>query len=284
MTDKELNTVRHLTEKFFNATLSASEEQALYSYAEELAGDNPSSLTSDPQLLNDLELIRSLKRHSEATLEALTLLTPPSLETTLENHISRLARTDRKKFFFKRAISLSSAAAILAAVATIGFKAYDQSGNEKPVAHTYATLSAPLNDQEIKTSETESPNLNTHSFNATEKSLTHPAAKASHAPKTRHALPSEPSLQTATAVLASVQEKIILPDFADPEINIMPLIAAASIDPSSVVMQPLSTISQTVCNVYESVDAVSMSFAGISDALDLVNSSLALVSPSSIDL
>ena len=284
MTDKELNTVRHLTEKFFNATLSASEEQALYSYAKELAGDNPSSLTSDPQLLNDLELIRSLKRHSEATLEALTLLTPPSLETTLENHISRLAKADRKKFFFKRAISLSSAAAILAAVATIGFKAYDQSGNEKPVAHTYATLSAPVNDQEIKASGTESHNHNTPSFNATEKPLTRPAAKASHAPKTRHALPSEPSLQTATAVLASVQEKIILPDFADPEINIMPLIAAASIDPSSVVMQPLSTISQTVCNVYESVDAVSMSFAGISDALDLVNSSLALVSPSSIDL
>ncbi len=84
--------------------------------------------------------------------------------------------------------------------------------------------------------------------------------------------------------MGAIHEKIRIPDFSDPMIDVMPMITAASIDPANIVIQPLSTISQTVCNVYESVDAVSASFAGIAETLDLVNSSLALVSTTSLDL
>lgn len=282
MTDKmiknDLHTVRQLTEKFFNATLSDHESERLSGYAEELTGKNPPFEINDMQLLNDLELIKSLNSHSEACLEALALQTPQELELKLESHISRLARDSRRRMIFKRILPSAAAAAVVAVVATIGFKATEGIGITGHDSQQYASVTPAL-----KSENTLSSQMNAKSETPVFAELNRPikpspAAKVSHAATITPVIPPPAIKAIATAATATLPEKINIPNFSDPVIDVMPMIAAASIDPSKVVLQPLSTLSQTVCNVYESVDAVSSSFAGIAETLELVNSSLALLS------
>ena len=276
MANNDIYTVRQLTEKFFNATLSDQESERLSGYAEDLTGPNPSFEVNDMQLLNDLELIKSLNSHSEAYLKALALQTPPELEQILDNQISKLARSSRRRLIFKRLIPMTAAAAVVAVVATVGFKATEGINMENPQKLQYA--STPDNAEAGKqsspqlTGSSESP-----SFIEINKPVEHVAAKVSNSPALHQALSVQTAQALSAVAIATEPEKINLPYFSDPVIDVMPMIAAASIDPSNIVIQPLSTLSQTVCNVYESVDAVSSSFAGIAETLDLVNSSLSLL-------
>lgn len=278
MIKNDLHTVRQLTEKFFNATLSDQESERLSGYAEELTGENPPFEINDMQLLNDLELIKSLNRHSEACLEALALQTPPELELKLERHISRLARESRRRLIFKRILPSAAAAAVVAVVATIGFKATEGTGITGHESRQYASVTPALKSENTSSSQV-NVKSETPVFAELNRPVQHsPMVKTQHTAAIPPVIPA-PALQAiATAATATLPEKINIPNFSDPVIDVMPMIAAASIDPSKVVIQPLSTLSQTVCNVYESVDAVSSSFAGIAETFELVNSSLALLS------
>lgn len=283
MTNIELNTVRQLTEKFFNATISENEAERLSGYAEVLAGDNPSFKVSDSKLLNDLTLIRALNCHAEACLKSISAETPRELETKLDEHISRLAGASRKRVVFKRLISFSSAAAVIAAVATFGLRYIGNGRSESEISSGYASVQSHFCIPEAIAPQSENTAAHT-TIPEVQKHAALTSARVSHTATIHPVIPSRPSEQSVTTPMGPIHEKIRIPDLSDPMIDVMPMIAAASIDPANIVIQPLSTISQTVCNVYESVDAVSASFAGIAETLDLVNSSLALVSTTSLDL
>jgi hypothetical protein len=90
-----------------------------------------------------------------------------------------------------------------------------------------------------------------------------PAPSASNSPKAAKApIPSQ-----AIA-------KINLPDITNPVLEITPIIASATLDPSLVMAQPLSTLSQAIDNVYESFNTLSKALSGANDALDALSSGL----------
>ena len=120
MTEHDLNTVRHLTEKFFNATISEAEMSLLDKYAESILSGKENGVMPDRMLLNDLSVVAALHQLNLRTLDNLSAQTPPGLEARLEKHISRLSASSRKRRWRLAATYSGAAAAIAGIILTIG--------------------------------------------------------------------------------------------------------------------------------------------------------------------
>lgn len=104
MTEHDLNTVRHLTEKFFNATISEAEMSLLDKYAESILSGKENGVMPDRMLLNDLSVVAALHQLNLRTLDNLSAQTPPGLEARLEKHISRISASSRTEMATRRHI------------------------------------------------------------------------------------------------------------------------------------------------------------------------------------
>lgn len=280
MTDINQNTVRQLTEKFFNASISDREMSLLSECARNLTGDNPSVMITDRQLLDDLKFIALLDRHSDAALQLIADTTPAGLRTRLDNHISGLARSSRRHTILTRILPAAAAAAVVLIFLTTGIiinsdKTATDSLPPVAKADTEATANNPAEETDSRKETTSIPE------SLFPKECHSP--EASSIAQVKNPVPS-PGLnqdnQQGSGTMA-IPADLKLPSIPDPLLDIKPMITSITIDPSALMIQPLSTLSQTVCNVYESVDIVSSAFADIAETIDMVNSSLAMMVPSS---
>ena len=276
MTEQNIHTVRQLTEKFFNATISQKESKVLADIARDLAGDNPTCRISDMQLLQDLKVVAMLNECASATLQAFSLKTPQGLEQRLSNHISSLAADTRRKRFRRIILPAAGVAAAATLLISVGVNMRFGAESETPLSPSlYSENSAPSTVEE--TSSNPIPNIVAEAAPVIAKSstpvikngVTNKRKNVSYSPATSSPVIMETEIK--------IPESIELPTFSDPVLEVIPAIAAATIDPSQLALQPLSTLSQTVCNIYESADMVATALAGISETFEMVNSSLSML-------
>ncbi len=270
----DINTVRQLTDKFFNATITEKENEALAKFAKELTENGNNIVSSDPQLMADLQMIASLNDFSSHTLASLASRTPEGLEERLEKSISAMARESRWKRIKTAFIPAISAAAAVALIFTIGYRytgaPEPQPSNENLNTTIYiAKIAEPKPVLQMTQAESAPKAVAENSKNAKK------AAKSAGAVK--HMMKN--SIQSVVDEPEEQFAEIKLPENIGTIENIIPVLAAATIDPAQIALQPLSTLRNSVCNAYESVDMVSTAFAGIAETFSMVNNSLALLNP-----
>lgn len=91
-----------------------------------------------------------------------------------------------------------------------------------------------------------------------------PAAVARHLPDRKPV--SDPI--ASLSPLASLSEQLDV---------VSPALTAAYVDPAQIALQPLSTISQTIDDVYESIDMVTRALSGMSYTFETASEGLALI-------
>ena len=281
MTEHDLNTVRHLTEKFFNATISEAEMSLLDKYAESILSGKENGVMPDRMLLNDLSVVAALHQLNLRTLDNLSAQTPPGLEARLEKHISRISASSRKRKWRLAATYSGAAAAIAGIILTIGLPSRQPSFPDTNPLPASGQLAAVASTPTAEESHAIDPTTITVAAPGNASVRIQYKSIRKDKKKTTNVTTLNLKAETKTPLPEplSLPPNMKIPDFTEPVAEIRPMLAAAIIDPSEIVMQPLTTLSQTVSNVYESVDIVSSAFAGIADAFEMVNSSLALLSP-----
>lgn len=265
-------TIRTLIQRFFDATISPEEMDTLLAVAscpEKYLGDNKNAV-----LAADLTLIASLGTASERILEAAV---PPGLEQKLERHISRLAGKPklRKKWLY----SLSAAAAI-AAIFTIGIKV-------SVMQPSMPTLDA-IDSSDTSTFALALPPLekNVEVKNLGETaSVSSPVASVRVSGKTRKpkvyvkSCPAQSAEKIEPVQIHDVLPSLgKMPSVSDLMADITPTLSVVSIDPAGILAQPLSTLSQSVDNVYESLDIVAKALSGVNASITSAAEGLAPVS------
>lgn len=274
MTTYDIDTVRLLTEKYFNATITEKENEALASFAKELADKGDSIVFPDPQLMADLQMIAALNDFSANTLAAIASTTPKGLEEKLETSISRLARASRWKRIKKAFIPAVSAAAAVALIFTVGYRItiapQPQQSDENRNTRIYIAKIVDPTQVSQMTQVVATPLASTETSNTSHKVTSPNGPIKTKAKKNIQPIVSEPIEQ---------QAEVKIPENIEPIENIIPVLAAAKIDPAQIALQPLSTLQNSVCNACESVDLVSTAFAGIAETFSMVNNSLALLNP-----
>jgi len=252
--------IKTLTERFFDATIRSEEMDVLLTVAscpEKFLKGKP-----DDALEADLTVIASLGTASENILAADI---PSGLEQKLESHISRLSG---RSAFRRKWIYPVSAAAAVAAIITTGINLTDY------------TTDTPGQTAEVHTG---SPAISPASPSAEREflrsgtgiaSVPAPAAPASISGKTRKLkIPEDINKPQDTERTEPTQIHDILPTFSrippvsDLVADITPTLSTVTIDPAWILAQPLSTLSQSVDNVYESLDIVAKAFSGVNASI-----------------
>lgn len=112
--------LRHLVDAYFNATLTEEESRILTDFI--LKSDSGSDyLTGDEFLDEEIRIIRTLHAFSVTELESIT---PKSLESDLDRHISKLARAARFRFRKIYAAVSAAAAVVLIVIAGINYNTF----------------------------------------------------------------------------------------------------------------------------------------------------------------
>lgn len=250
--------IRVLIQRFYDATISPEEMATLLAAAscpEKYVTDG-----GDAQLAADLSLIASLAPASQTVLESDI---PAGLEQRLGRHISQLARKPSAK---RRWLYSISAAAAVAALLSIGIKV---TVTQPSLPTQYAATVA----------GTPAPAAPAAEYNGSEQ----PVRETTPAPATAH--PARISRETMKMVKPEPQEHKIpdriegntelppigealaslgkMPSASDLVADVTPTLSVAAVDPVWILAQPLSTLSQSVDNVYESLDIVAKALSGV---------------------
>lgn len=243
--------------------------------ARDLAGENPTCEINDRQLLQDLRVVAMLNECASATLKDFSLKTPEGLEERLSNHISSLTANTRRQRFRRIIFPSVSVAAAATLIISVGV-------NMRFGAESGTPLSPPLYPEISAISGNEETSSNPMSNIVAEAAPTiakksMPVIKNGVAKRYNVSHSSATPSQAITDIEIKIPTSIELPLFSDPVLEVIPAIAAATIDPSQLALQPISTLSQTVCNIYESADMVATALSGISETFEMVNSSLSML-------
>lgn len=265
----DIEGLRLLAQKYFDASITIEETAELLA-----AVSAPGSLghiaKTDPELASDISLI--LHIYSLPSAGACTAV-PDGLEERLDRHISILARKPRS-LFRKWVIAASSAAA--AAIIAITTVSIHDSSQPSGIASADSaelfpelTLSLPSAGEaagiaSIDKADTDAP----LPAEQTERHAASPLRKRVPAsPRKVSAAQLETVVSAEATISAAMPDIASLPYFAEPVAEIVPAIAAATIDPVNIMIQPLSTISQSFDNVYESLDIVSKAFSDVNTVI-----------------
>lgn len=264
-------TIRTLIQRFFDATISTEEMDTLLTVAscpEKYLKDNKNAV-----LAADLTLIASLGTASEKILVADI---PSGLEQKLERHISRLAGKPklRKKWLF----SISAAAAVVA-ILTVGIKV---SVTQQSMPTQYAIDSPDTSALSLALPTLE--NIGKEENVRRTAPGSSPVASVRISEKTRKLkVPVNKTAAGSTEKSEPVQIHEVLPSLGtmpsvgDLVADITPTLSAVAIDPAGILAQPLSTLSQSVDNVYESLDIVAKAFSGVNASITSAAEGLAPV-------
>lgn len=284
--------IRQLVERFFEADLSPDEEMRLLLFAKKFAENIHSSRPfNEGQISADLLLIAALDDLKAETLAGLAASTPPTLERSLDAHISSLAAKEKRKAILPTWLRFTAAAAVLALVAITALRITDFNSCTHPGqsavaelsnvrSYSTSTKSSYENRRKIDNRQQITEANKTNTSKQTKKDRHHTVSTAeSRIPETvTMALASVrineqeiPQLVSALSAVPAISEEVIEATEA------VPLVATAKAEANRVLLQPITTLGQSIDNVSESVAVMSEAFAGIASSFDAVNSSLAVL-------
>lgn len=282
MTTPDIKNLGILIEKYFSAQISPQETLILSETASEIL-QNPGNLSlSHPKLLADLAVIRGLEDYLSVQREGDSINIPDGLESMLNRHISSLARKDRAKAFRRRILHMASCAAAIALFATVGFRYLgEEKLSDVPSRSQQTEIAASLDNHPDSSGTITIPPITDVTKKISESAT---LAKASSHQPSRHAASvvssgsdlkmREKHSEMLPEAILSTAASIKIPDFPVMITDISPMIAAASIDPAKIMIQPLTTFGQTVFNVCETADIISDAFSGISQTLAMVSETI----------
>lgn len=278
--------IRMLLGKYFDATISSDEMERLDAYADTLASGALPCLDQDTA--ESLNMIFSLRQYGEFVIGP-TAAIPEGLEEMIDSHISKLAADTRRSFLRRRLLRFSAAAAAAGILAMAGISYVSQpslpSPDRLPMMATVSEASNPDS---------------THTFPpATDQSSTDSAEAAAipplHSPE-KYAESNPPSRKAAAGDMEPAECRQSLTAKADKALEALPDISLEAfsiseeafrvtppqvtipMETAGILRQPLSTLSQSINNIYESVGMVSEALSGVSLSLEAVSSSLCLLS------
>lgn len=266
-----------LVDGFFNASLNSEENAQLHRLCSAIAaGECPTGL--DDHLKRELCAINEIKSFMHSELETLAESTPGRVETMLDSHISVLARRDRVASWRRKIIPFASAAASVALLLTLGWNFF-----LKPSSADSLTTSG-ITQSEISPDSSHIASNVGSLLQTPADSLPHQQimpisngnmklAQASHRKSSAKSRKLHPAT-TPKADSGNTEATFRLPDFPEMIPEISNYVAAASIDPSRLIIQPLTTIRQGFSNAHIAADLVSEAFAGISETFAMAGSSL----------
>lgn len=260
----------NLLERFFAGETTPEENMILSCEAEVLA-DKAGKASREDEADEGLRLIAALDG-----LGRTPAFEPPAdLEDRLERHISRLAYRSRRR----RRLRWLSCAATGALVLSLAPSLLRQESAD-PVRIAAADPSCVLTDTSAAPRKQSMPHeavspaplvARLSDSGAGEDSpkekramTPSPAAVARHLPDRKPV--SDPI--ASLSPLASLSEQLDV---------VSPALTAAYVDPAQIALQPLSTISQTIDDVYESIDMVTRALSGMSYTFETASEGLALI-------
>ena len=280
MTKFNLHTVRTLADKYFEASITREESDILREAATEIIADPGSLPDEDPRLFSDIQVIASIFSCMDSETAEISGSAPAGLEMMLDKHISTLARKSRASIFRRVLIPVASCAAVAAILLTIGINLRTDSDDTllQPLQPATSSITAMVTASDTVAASpatvlpVEAPNQ---------------IATASAAPSVRKRKSPTPQIHTVSLakpeILPAIQPATIttakLPEVPEFITDITSMVAAASIDPTKVMIQPITTYSQVVFNVCETADLVSEAFSGISQTLAMVSHSISTAEP-----
>lgn len=307
MTDNntlQIHDVRKMLGQYFDATISPTDMAKLKTIAGRLA----SGLFAcpDDSVRNDLMLIYSLSEFASESLSTVADRIPDSLEDRLNNHISMLAaetRRKRRKKFIAGMTAFSAAASVIALMGVVGFKYLSHNDLPSPTESRILIADVSLSEKtdpipSIKSSSTEeNPLLPTAASAFTDAPIKSAAAPAAKSKNTRRKsskktsgtpennLPEEPVSQKDVFLAEANEALNPVPPFAkdaysvsEEAFRVVPSGVTAYVETTHILVQPLSTLSQSIYNIYESMEVVSEALSALPTAFDAVSSSLLLLS------
>lgn len=283
--------------KYFDATISPMEMDQLEAIASGVDSGKLSCL--DKGAIESLRLINAISRYAANSFDEFAGSLPQGLEDRLNVHISMLAAKDKschKRPWLRKATIYSAAAAVAGILAVAGYHLMPLPDN----GHSPSTIMIANISQEENSGETNEDSV----IAPTRKSLTPPQgiAKAGPAKSSQTKAISVSKIQrkndiskdkttiTDTDITNSYAEKAdealsAIPPFtedafilSEEAFRVMPTGVTAYVETSQLLLQPISTLSQSINGIYESVEIMSEALSGVSTALEAVNSSLALLS------
>ncbi len=287
--------LKQLTKKYFEATLSPEEEQRLLSFAKEFAGNGGSSpFITDAVLQADLRLIADMSSLGEEMIRHMADSAPEALELRLENHISNLAEASRRhKTLIPAWLKFSSAAAVAVLAVTAGLHVVEK---EAATPH-HDTIFVAKNTPETTPASVDEkasaplPVVNSRPVIAqasTPKENSGRSRKRQRPDDRQTGGPAviPESVTQALAVInineAEVEESAsalaMVPTISEDVREVMPTMIEAKIETDRLLLQPMTTLSQSFDNVYESVAILSEAFSGIASTFNAVNTSLSTLS------
>lgn len=299
--DIDIKMTASLLESFFNASISPDDERRLFHIAN-FFKRNPEKIPpgTDRRLVSDLLMVATLKESLEMISMQAASSAPPQLEETLDRHISRLASTERRKTAWRWLKGLSAAAAV-AAIVVAGMEVADfesPSDNKTILAYsgpaetyneslpsslrpdTSATAGKSIAEKSLsRVSPSSSPVKSVTPGHRENRSKT-PPAQVSLSPEdidkvheainmamdavssdSRDVIESTAALATLPAITTVVEETL-------------PVLASARIDTDRILLQPITTLGQSIDNVYESVGMLAEAFSGVSATFEMVGLTL----------
>ena len=261
---------RPLLQRYFEGDASPSETAVLTEMAKTAEKEGFQGLTADTA--DTLRMILRLDRMAE------TVIVPPTLEGNLDRHISRLARSGARKRMRRW---IAGAAAVAAIAFTAAWLPRDNSNLTDSLAENDTrllpelTLEIPAEKELAEVSERQAESTVSKEAPAVQ-APRRLAVKPRSSQKPPMASASEPSEETLIPSL-SQSAPTTPPSLQLAVVNLEPTLSAATVSTGDLLAQPLSTLSQAIDNVYQSLETVHRVFSGVGNTMDTAVEGLTMV-------
>lgn len=311
------NRIRGLAQSFFDATISPGELEELLGIARALSMPGADGISSlDAGLLDDLRMLASLSDYSTAVTNHVSQCAPDYLEQMLDRHISELAGKEKvKRGKWKHVLArVSGVAAAIALMVTLGLHYVDiaddshgrENGDRLALAVMPEKVATPTSAGEPTSpanqaspgklssegSEISAKGIPSHEENMAALATTtncgsresgHRKVKTSSRKNGKSEVKkTEADISRHDVDQAVMQQAVlalnIIPEISEDVKMVIPAVGAASVEASEALAPSLTTLSQVVDNVYESVTLMQQVFSGIKESMGTVGQTLASIS------
>ncbi|MBD5358244.1 MAG: hypothetical protein HDR88_14845 [Bacteroides sp.] len=283
--------IKKMLSQYFEATISPNDMANLETLASQVASGVCNC--PDESVKADMMLIYSLNRFAANSLSEVSASVPDTLEDRLSNHISMLAAESRKKYrksFIRRLTTYSAAASVIAVMGIVGFNylTHEETPSAPQILIADASLSEKADNppaELFNSPATEVSSPAKVSSKTTAKSGNRKKAVTKTSANSKIARPTETSTEKEVFLAEANEALDPVPPFAkdayivsEEAFKVVPSGITAYVETNNILIQPLSTLSQSIYNIYESVEMVADALSAIPTAFDAVSSSLSLLS------
>lgn len=263
-----------LVDAYFEATISPGDSRRLSDLAAAICeGSVPLPEGSGEALLADLRMIAALSRSADAALLRFEADMPARLEERISSQISALAAEKPVKvsvFFRLRKAAVAAVSAAVVVAAAVGFIMHG-GGDDAPLSPGLHSGAAAGCLAELVGSQSDRHSAEARAAEAVTVAPEHavsPAGVATPAPARAVAsrlktASSATSPEAAPSHAAAESEPAAIPSAPT---EIFPNITLAVVAPSEALRMPMTTLSATVNDIFESIGSISAALAGESDS------------------